>query len=198
MTQTVLNTPATGEAAPRPNLPTWHHWWPVLLGPVTVAVIYLYDPNGQKLLFSRQWQDNTILPYALTLGAFGVATGRALVGRNPLMALLAAMALVIFYRELHWAFSSEIAYATLVTTCLVGRHWYAQVGPYLCRGRIAQWLIMSAASYVFAVAVAKGWIQHIVPNDEVLRNYYEETCENVAHTMLLFTALFTGRSKNSR
>ncbi|QNN21987.1 hypothetical protein HED60_06780 [Planctomycetales bacterium ZRK34] len=187
----------THQAVMRPELPSWQHWWPVLLGPMLVVVIYLYDPNAEKMLFSRQWQDNTILPYALTLAAFGAAVFRALAGRNPLMALVAAMALVIFYRELHWAFSSEIAYAMLVTVCLIGWRWYDKVGPFLCRGRIAHWLIMTAALYVFAVGVAKGWFQHIVPNDDVLRTGYEETSENLAHTALLFTVLFTGYCKKT-
>lgn len=179
-------------ATPRVTFPSWPHWSPILAGPLTVVIIYIARHFGHLEWFSRVWQDDTILPYALTASAAVFALLRGLIWRNPLMLMLAAMAGACFYRELHWAFSSPLAYITLGVNIFIGRRWYDRIGPYLCRGRIAQWLVMTAATYVFAVALAKGWIQFLIPDDDFMRDYLEETCENVAHLMLLGTVLFAG------
>lgn len=43
------------------------------------------------------------------------------------------------------------------------------------------------------VAIGKGWIKAFVLDDDFIRTHLEETIENVAHFMLLLTAL-TGRA----
>lgn len=189
--------------APTPVLPRWPYWWPILFAPVVVGLVYLSMATGWSQVFHRRVQDDMLLPYIITLAAFFVALGRGLVGRNPLMLLIAAMALAVFNREVHWfiqlgddeSFSpcSTMAYATLAAVCFIGWWRYDRIGPYLSRGRVAQWLIMTAITYVFAVGIAKGWFKVIVYNDDAMRSYLEETIENVAHTMLLLTT-FTGRA----
>ena len=180
-------------------------WWPILFGPLVVVTIYVARsaPWLDIEWFGRRVQDNSPLPYVLTLSAFGVALYRATVRRNPVMALLAAMALAIFNREVHWFMTigdsepfsptSTMAYLTLAAVLLIGFRWRQRLAPYLRDGRLAQWLIMTAATYVFAVAVGKGWIKFMLPDERAIRSYLEESTENAAHVMLLLTSFMGWR-----
>jgi len=183
----------------RPALPSWPHWWPLLFGPCVIVTVYIARAGGYLEVFGRSVQDDSPLPYVLTLTAFAIAAARAFVTRNTLMGLIAIMALAVFNREVHWeipleggdAFSptTTMAYLTLAGVLAFGYLRYERVGPWLCRGRVAQWLIIAAATYVLAVAVGKGWIKFMLPDDRAIRNYLEETCENAAHITLIVTTL---------
>jgi len=191
---------------PRPVLPRWPHWWPILLPLFVAGLIYLAHATGWSWVFHRRVQDDTPLPCVLTFAAFLVALVRGLAGRNTLLLLIAAMALAAFNREVHWFITigdrepfspcSTMAYVTLGAVCFIGWWRYDRIAPCLSRGRIAQWMMMTAVAYVFAVGIGKGWFKFAVYNDDAMRSYLEETLENVAHAMLLLTT-FTGRGRRS-
>lgn len=168
----------------------WWQWWPVLAVPVMTVVVYFAHGTSLGAVFTRSWQDNTPLPYMIISAAGVLFAGRWISERNPLMLMMAAMSAAILGREIHYEGSSIVAYATLFTLLSLGHRYYHAIAEPLARGRIRQWIIMTAVSYVMAVAIAKGWFKAVVPLAGS-RSDLEETVENIAHLMLLLTS-FTG------
>lgn len=179
-------------------LPSKWQWWPMGLPLCAIGLIYVSHPLGFHEFFGRRVQDDTPLPYVLSGLALAVFVIRACRHRCLLMVLMAAMAAGILGREIHYEGSTVVAFATLAACIAVGWWRYEAIKPALSRGAVARWILMTGLAYVLAVAVAKGWLKWVLPTEgkalwwtstPVDKKELEETLENVAHLMLLATAL---------
>jgi len=178
----------------------WWHWWPMLLAPLDMAVVYLIrdTPFGLSLRFL----DASVVPMVIAGLAMVAAAAVAWWRRNPLMWLMAALGFFFFLREAHvpggdatshLPFIKKGVYAGAVLVGVWAYFWRERLRGPLSDGVVLGWLVATGWTYIASQMIARGAFKFIsdvyASNGERLRTPMEETCETLAHTMLLALAV---------
>lgn len=183
----------TDAARPRPV--RWWHWWPFLLAPLAITLCALSHLNDSELWMQKPVQE----PIALMLTSYALIFALLKLGlhRNRFYLLFALLAASIVLRELHFEWTTKFIYGAVAALAVLTFVWRATVVPFFNANPHRRcWLIATAWTYVFSQIIARKGLQHLVPEASAAEALFdgiytdtEEVVENIAHLMLLITAL---------
>lgn len=177
-------------AAPEPpTMKTWWryvNWWLLLIGPAAVgasiALSVVYDG------FMRLQSDLEVPAPYLPAGAaviYAIGFGRT---RNPLLGLLATLAVALSIREFHFDWAGKGIYVMLAALGVWAVLWRSRLAGPLTDWRHTSWLLATMAAYVLSQVIARRAFR-FVPGEQVIHRPLEECAETAAHLMLIVTSL---------
>lgn len=138
-------------------------------------------------------------PIALMLTAYALIFALLKLGlhRNRFYVLFSLLAACVVLRELHFEWTTKFIYGAVAVLGVWAFLWRATLIPFLDSNPHRRcWLIATAWTYVFSQIIARKGLQHLCPEGSAAEALFdaiytdtEEVVENVAHLMLLITAL---------
>lgn len=161
-------------------------WWPVLLPPLTIVVIYATRAMGWTAWMRRSPQEKlalVLMPIAVLI--YAVRWART---RDRLYLVLGALSLAFTCREIHFVGTHRgiyIALALIGFWCIMWRRSLWKVANGTTTGR---WLAMAAWAYLFALLIQRRAFRFL-PAESSLHVQMEEVAENVAHLLLILVGL---------
>jgi hypothetical protein len=162
--------------------------WPGLLavGPVVMGLLYLVQAEQWRGAEKRinEWYAVCVLGLVVV-----VLIGRSAWQRSLLYLLLAGFALAAWLREIHYPWTDQGVYVLLLVLIGLAWWWRERLKPLAQAGSFLPWLKGTMAAYVLSVLIARRVFRNLLPNEELMHVPMEEVMENVAHSMLLVTAL---------
>ena len=175
----------------------WWHWWPSLVGPAAMGIIYLaHSLQWQALLDGRGKILQEQLALILLALSAGANAGRYCAQRQAWHLLLLVVTLVFFCRELHFNGTGVGIYVGLAVIGAWALRRRQRLLATLFRGQFRFWLISTAGTYVLALLIAQRAFKRIyLPYEAELHIELEEIVENAAHLLLFITALVGTRDK---
>lgn len=182
----------TMNIAPRQR---WWHWWPFVLAPIAFIICAVSYLNGRDLWMQKPLQEPIAI--IITFGALIVALLRLGLQRNRFYLLFTLLAACVVLREFHFEWTTKFIYAAVAVLGVWAFFWRDTLIPFLDSNSHRRcWLIATAWTYVFSQIIARKGLQRLCPEgsgaEALLDAIYtdtEEVVENVAHLMLLITAL---------
>jgi hypothetical protein len=168
-----------------------HHWllWPGLLaaGPLAVALLYLLT-DAQHWTGAEKRINELYAVYVLGLVVV-LLMARSLRQRSLLYLLLGGFSLAALLREIHFEWTSTGVYVLLLALIGLAWWWREQLKPLARTGAFLPWFKGTLAVYLLSVLVSRRVFRDMLPNEEHMHVPLEEVLENVAHSMLLVTAV---------
>ncbi len=171
----------------------WGHWWPLLIGPVAMVLVYVAHVLQWSRLLDKSLQETLAL--VITVLAFVGFAIRYYRGRSPVHLILVVLAVVFFCREVHFAGTSSGVYVALVVIGAWAIHWRRRLKPLMDGGQLRFWLVSTFATYLLSQLIARR-VFRFLPHESELHIPLEEIVENVAHLMFFVTS-FVGRRQGS-
>jgi hypothetical protein len=193
-------TPAAASAAGRVST-RWWQWWPLLLGPLGMAIGCLVIETG---VYRKETQEVIAIVIAAVTALVGV--GRAVRHRHRFAMVLGTLTVVVLLREIHWAWMGPGVYIAIALVVAWAIAWWRTLAPYTAaRPWVRVWLVATAITYFLSQFLARRGLQHLVGEETALGVYFEgtydameEVVENTGHLMLLVTALVATYPKNRK
>jgi len=171
----------------RPSIGSgWLAWWPVVIGPLTVAGVWAASSVGWDWCLAKG--PHEVIAICLLSAAVLTYVARTRTGGNPVHLLLTVLAVVFLLREIHWDWTSPGVYVAVACLGVWTAVWRKRLWPAVHVGRLWQWLCATGATYVLAQLIARRVLRDMLPDEQHLHSAYEELTENAAHLMLLVTA----------
>lgn len=175
-------------------------WWPMLLAPLAVWMVYLTRDFAMGRTLRAL--DSSLIPVT----TIGLAAAACLLSawrrRGALMWLVMAMAILFFLREAHppgdptghLPGAKKGVYVGIAAVGVWAFFWRRRVREELADPVILIWLIAIGWTYAASqLLLARGALKIITEihnqQGQRLRTPMEETCETLAHAMLLTLAL---------
>ncbi|MCP4711876.1 MAG: hypothetical protein GY869_24920 [Planctomycetes bacterium] len=179
-------TTSNGDSILIHRSPLWH-WWPLLLGPIFMSLVYWAYFNQLEALYHKKLHENLaliILPIAFI--SFLSCT---LIYRRPLHLIFTVLTAALFCREWHFPGTSTGIYLALIA-----------IGAWICLWRtklagtinehLKPWIIATTATYILSQVIARRLFRPLhLPLEKQLHVPLEEVVETAAHLMLLTVSL---------
>jgi hypothetical protein len=170
-----------------------HHWllWPGLLavGPLVIGLLYLIDAQHWTGVEKRF---NELYAVCILGLVFAVLILRCALQRNLLYLLLGGFALAAWLREIHFAWTHQGVYVLLLILIALAWWWRERLKPLAQTGSFLPWFKGTLVIYLLSVLISRRIFKDLpimLPDEELMHVPLEEVLENVAHSMLLITAL---------
>jgi len=162
--------------------------WLGLLAVGPATILFVYFAHAQNWVVVSKAPNEVyalcILPLALL-----VFLARARHEHNVLYGLLAGFALAAWLREWHFAWTHHGIYLMLALLIFLGWWWRERLLVQIRDGNLLAWLSNTMLVYFLGVLVARRVFRELLPNEEAINTPLEEFMENMAHSLLLLTAL---------
>lgn len=167
-----------------------HHWllWPGLLavGPVVIGLLYLAQAQHWS---GAEKRINELYAVCILGLVFTLLIARSAWQRSLLYLLLAGFALAAWLREIHFEWTDTGVYVFLLVLIGLAWWWRERLKPMAQAGIFLPWFKGTLAAYFLSVLIARRVFRDLLPNEELMHVPLEEVMENVAHSMLLVTAV---------
>ena len=164
---------------------------PAILGPLAIVYAYLARGPGGAPLFEKFVYE--IIALVLTSATLLLFARTARLTRDPLQQFLTGFALVVLIREIHFYGSHRGTYFALAALAIWAWSWRDSLVASLELGRTKRWLYSGLLTYFLSVLMSRRALR-ILPDEQLIHVVAEEMIENVAHLLLLLTAVFSGRA----
>ncbi len=163
-------------------------WWPLLIGPLAMAAVYVADWIDHESLVSRQTNESLALVLlSIPLVLFLL---RAMMLRSELHLFMGLLCLAFFCREWHFAGTSKGIYVALALLGLWAVKRKAVLEAALGWGRLRMWLFATAMTYLLSQLIARRVFRYVgLPREADLHVLLEETVETAAHLMMIVAAV---------
>ncbi|HEV55871.1 MAG TPA: hypothetical protein ENN87_00020 [Phycisphaerales bacterium] len=170
------------------GLQTLAQWWPLLIGPLAMGVVYVADWAGHESLVSRQTNESLALVLlSIPLVLFLL---RAKMLRSEMHLFMGLLCLAFFCREWHFAGTSKGIYVALALLGLWAVKRKAVLEAALGWGRLRMWLFATAMTYLLSQLIARRVFRYVgLPREADLHVLLEETVETAAHLMMIVAAV---------
>ncbi|HXG28054.1 MAG TPA: hypothetical protein VNJ47_04310 [Nevskiales bacterium] len=169
---------------------TRHHWllWPGLLaaGPLVIVLLYLVGAEhwrGEEKRINEAFAVG-ILALTVTLLVLRSAWQRSL-----LHLLLGGFAAAALLREIHYDWTDRGVYVLLLLLIGLAWGWRERLAPAARSGSFLPWFKGALAAYLLSVLVSRRVFRDLLPNEPLMHVPIEEVMENLAHSLLLVSAL---------
>lgn len=162
--------------------------WPGLLaaGPLATVFVYVAHAQAWPVLGKPALETYAISVLPLALAAFLLKAWRT---HRRLYLFMAAFALIALLREWHFAWTGKGVYLMLLALILAAAWQHRVLMSEARDGPFLPWFKGTLVVYFLGVLVARRVFRDILPDEQPIHVALEETLENVAHSMLLLTAL---------
>jgi hypothetical protein len=188
MDETLVKSPDTSVSC------RFYAWWPLLLGPIAMVLVYIADGTGQQELFSRGSNERMALVLVgISLVLFAV---QAIIFRSEFHLFMAVLCAAFFCQEWHFYGTSRgvyVALALLGIWAVIRRVDFARI---VGNGHLNKiWIVTMMATYLLSQLIARRVFKHIpvLPNEAHLHITLEETVETLAHLTMIVVCILKAR-----
>lgn len=159
-------------------------WWPMLLGPAAIFVVYIAHTGRQEQYVSKGPNEYI----ALMLLAVPVINFllQSAVFKRGFCLFMACLSAAFFCREWHFPGTSAGIYIALALLAFWAIKRKDDFELYIGRGKFRIWLIAVFTTYLLSQLISRRVFRYVnMPFEDHLHIYFEETVETTAHLMLL-------------
>ncbi len=169
------------------------HWWPLVLGPMTMAWVYVANAAGIGGLVSRGAnEDIALLLVGVSLVGFGI---QAMVYRSEFQLFMTVLCVAFFCREWHFPGTSKGIYVALVLLAFWAVKRKAPLEAIIGQGHTNVWLWSTFGTYVLSQLIARRVFRYVhLPREAELHVPLEESVETMAHIMMIVTCIIAWRA----
>lgn len=170
-------------------------WWPLLLGPVAMALVYIAEATGREELVSRGFNEQMALVLVgIPLVLFAL---QAIIFRSEFHLFMAVLCAAFFCREWHFYGTSRGIYIALVllgTWAAIRRVNFDRI---VGKGHLRIWIIAMLVTYLLSQLIARRVFKHIpiLPNEGQLHISLEETVETAGHLTMIAVSIIALKAR---
>lgn len=170
-------------------------WWPLLLGPAAMLLVYIAYLYHLERFFSRRInEDIALILLCIALINFCL---QACVFRSNFYLFMACLSGAFFCREWHFYGTSIGIYVVLA---LLAFWWIKQKDVFdrsIGNGRFRIWLVAVFVTYLLSQLIARRVFRYVHLSFEGhLHTHLEESVETAAHLMLIAASFTAWKLKN--
>ena len=178
------SVPLTEPASRKARLLRFAKWWPMLLGPAAMLIVYIANADRQEQYVSKGPNERiALILLAVPLINFLLQSA---VFKRGFCLFMACLSAAFFCREWHFPGTSVGIYIALAMLAFWAIKRKDDFEQYIGRGSFRIWLIATFATYLLSQLIARRVFHYVnLPLEEHLHIYFEETVETTAHLMLL-------------
>ena len=160
-------------------------WWPIVLGPVAMILVYSMKMIGWQDIVSRGSNEKIALVLVgICVAGFGV---QAIKFRTEFHLFMLVLCAIFFCREWHFAGTSKGVYIALTILAL----WVVKRKDKLesiMDSRLKIWMWSTFGTYLLSQLIARRVFKYLcLPAEDQLHIFFEETVETTAHIMMIAT-----------
>ncbi|MHC4131709.1 MAG: hypothetical protein ACYSSP_00700 [Planctomycetota bacterium] len=175
-------------------------WWPVLLGPLTMVLVYI------ARLLDIQWMVSRGPNEYIALVLVGISlvgfTIQAILFRSEFHLFMASLCGAFFCREWHFPGTGKGIYIALGVLAFWVVMRRKELESYIRNSLVKVWIPCTFATYFLSQLIARRAFRGILPIEDEVNVALEESVETVAHIMMIVICLIAlkarrGKVKNS-
>jgi hypothetical protein len=171
------------------------YWWPLLLGPIAMVLVYIANGTDTEGLFSSRTNEGMAL---ILVGTSVVLFAlQAIIFRSEFHLFMAVLCAAFFCREWHFYGTSRGIYIALVLLgiwAVIRRVDFARI---VGNGHLKIWIVTMMATYLLSQLIARRVFKHIpiLPNEAHLHIPLEETMETLAHLTMIVVCIIALKAR---
>jgi hypothetical protein len=165
----------------------YFQWWPMLLGPLAMVLVYIATMTGRESMVSRGSNEG-IAMILLGICVIGFAA-QAVKFRTEFPLFMLVLCVAFFCREWHFPGTSKGIYVALGLLAYWGisrkdRFTITEQHP------LNIWLWSTFATYLLSQLIARRVFRYVyLPREDQLHIFLEETVETTGHIAMIVTCL---------
>ncbi|MHC5077298.1 MAG: hypothetical protein ACYTFM_12850 [Planctomycetota bacterium] len=182
----------------RPNsLRQYIKWWPALLGPLTMVLVYTARFLDIQWIVSRGPNENIALVLVgISLVGFTV---QAILFRSEFHLFMAVLCGAFFCREWHFPGTSKGIYIALGILAFWAVMRRKKLETYIKKNSMVKiWIPCTFATYFLSQLIARRAIRGILPIEDQMKIALEESVETMAHIMMIAVCLIALKIRQNR
>ncbi len=191
-------TPATQsiihKSTAQTQLQQYGKWWPLLLGPAAMLLVYVAQLSHQEEIVSRSSNEDIAL-ILLSIPLMGFLL-QAYLFRSDFHLFMASLCGAFFCREWHFPGTSQGIYISLVLLAFWAVKRKQAFEKIVGNGRFKMWLFATFATYLLSQLIARRVFRYVyLPQEAQLHIFLEETVETTAHLMMIAACFIAWKVK---
>ncbi|MHC4264878.1 MAG: hypothetical protein ACYSUK_02985 [Planctomycetota bacterium] len=171
-------------------------WWPVLLGPLTMVLVYIARLLDIQWIVSRTPNENIALVLVgISLVGFTV---QAFLFRSEFHLFMASLCAAFFCREWHFPGTSKGIYIALGVLAVWAVMRRKKLESYIKNSMVKIWIPCMIATYFLSQLIARRAFRGILPIEDEVNVALEESIETVAHIMMIVICLIALKARGGK
>jgi hypothetical protein len=169
-------------------------WWPVLLGPLTIVLVYIARLFNLQWLFSRTPNENIALVLlGISLTGFIINT---IIFRSEFHLFMAALCGAFFCREWHFPGTSKGIYIALALLAFWALKRRKELEKFIAKSLLKIWIPCTFGTYFLSQLIARRAFRSLhLPLEAQIHVPLEESVETIAHIMMIVVCLIAFKAK---
>jgi hypothetical protein len=182
------------EATDGNPLRLYGQWWPLLLGPIAMLLVYVARLTHQEQIVSRHSNESiALILLSIPLAGFLI---QAFLFRSGFHLFMASMCAAFFCREWHFPGTSKGIYIALTLLAFWAVRRKQTFVKIIGNGRFKIWLIATFWTYLLSQLIARRVFRYVyLPREAELHIFLEETVETIAHLMMIVVCFIAWKVK---
>jgi hypothetical protein len=162
------------------------HWWPLLLGPLAMVLVYVAEMTGHQWFVGRGTNENIAL-VLLSVSVVGFLV-QAIIYRSEFLCFMLALCGAFFCREWHFPGTSKGIYVCLAVLGFWAFKRSEKFKVFMDNKRLSIWIWSTFGTYLLSQLIARRVFRDLyLPLEEELHISLEESVETMAHLMMIAT-----------
>ena len=168
-------------------------WWPLLLGPAAMILVYLATILDLQQFVSRAPNENiALLLVGISLAAYAAQT---IAFRTEFHLFMTALCIAFFCREWHFPGTSKGIYVALALLAVWAVRRRKPLENAIAGTPLNLWLVCTFATYFLSQLIARRAFRGILPIEDQVNVPLEESVETVAHLMMIVTSIIALKAR---
>jgi len=169
-------------------------WWPLLLGPTAMLLVYVAQMSHLEAIVSRHSNEYIAL-ILLSIPLIGFLI-QAFLFRSDFHLFMASLCGAFFCREWHFPGTSKgiyIALALLAFWAVKRKQTFEKI---IGNGQFKTWFFATFWTYLLSQLIARRVFRYVyLPQEAQLHVFLEETVETTAHLMMIAVCFIAWKVK---
>ena len=187
-TESATTQSSISKSTAKSTLRQYGQWWPLLLGPIAMLLVYVAQMSHLEQIVSRHSNESiALILLGIPLTGFLI---QAFFFRSDFHLFMASLCGAFFCREWHFPGTSKGIYIALALLAFWAVRRKQTFEKIIGNGRFKIWLIATFWTYLLSQLIARRVFRYVyLPQEAEFHVFLEETVETIAHLMMI-TACF--------